>query len=214
MKSGRSLKGGVREEEEMPFPKDAEVVVKQLGEEVWEVRKPLEYEGKSERFLVPTGMETDFASVPRPLVWFLPRYGSYTMAAILHDFLWRTRAGTGEMDWIDADGLFRRAMRELEVPFLRRWIMWTAVRWAALFKPRGRKGWLREAARVMLFSVVALPFVVPPAAVILVALAAFNLVELVVWIPLRLAASAATRARGAPGPKQVNLPSFEWKTTQ
>ena len=89
----------------MPFPEDAEVVVKQLDEEEWEVRTALRYTGKKESFEVPVGQRTDFASVPRPFVWFLPRYGSYTMAAILHDYMWRERAAAGEMDWVDADGV-------------------------------------------------------------------------------------------------------------
>jgi hypothetical protein len=91
----------------MPFSPDAEVIVKQLDNENWEVRTSLRYTGTQDSFEVPIGQGTDFASVPRPFVWFLPRYGSYTMAAILHDYLWRERASKGEMDWVDADGLFR-----------------------------------------------------------------------------------------------------------
>ena len=91
-------------------------------------------------------------SVPRIFVWFLPRYGRYTKAVILHDYLWRVRAKNGTLDYVDADGIFRRAMRELGVPFMKRWIMWAAVRWGALFKPGGRKGWLRESPRVVLVT--------------------------------------------------------------
>jgi hypothetical protein len=42
-------------------------------------------------------------------VWFLPRYGRYTKAAILHDHQWRDLATNGEISWVDADALFRRA---------------------------------------------------------------------------------------------------------
>jgi hypothetical protein len=197
----------------MPFSDDAEVVVKQVDPQSWEVRQSLAYEGNMDRYTIPIGANTDFASVPRIFVWFLPQYGSYTMAAILHDYLWRTYAAKGTMDWVDADGIFRRAMRELDVPFLRRWIMWAAVRWAALVKPRGRKGWLREAWQVILFSLVALPFVTLPALVILISLIAFNLAELVVWVPLRLGAVARSRIQKR-RPKDVNLPSIEWNTSQ
>jgi hypothetical protein len=198
----------------MAFPDDTEVVVKQLDDAFWEVRKALEYQGKVERFTVPMETKTDFASVPRPFVWFLPRYGSYTKAAILHDYLWSEHAAKGKMDWVDADGLFRRAMRELEVPFLRRWIMWAAVRWAALLKERGRKRWLGEAWRVVLFSLVALPFVAVPGVLIVIALTSFNLLELLFWIPLRLGGAVRTEVlKRAPG-KQVNLPKVEWKTSQ
>ncbi|HEY5171135.1 MAG TPA: DUF1353 domain-containing protein, partial [Acidimicrobiia bacterium] len=30
---------------------------------------------------------TDLASVPRSLTWLFPRYGKYTKAAVLHDYL-------------------------------------------------------------------------------------------------------------------------------
>lgn len=197
----------------MPFSTDAEVLVKQLDDENWEVRRVLSYRGTKDTFDVPVGQGTDFASVPRPFVWLLPRYGSYTMAAILHDYLWRVRAATGEMEWIDADGIFRRSMRELRVPFLRRWIMWAAVRWAALLKPRGRSGWLREAPRVFLLTLVAAPFVLPPAALILVSLVTFYLLELLVWVPIELASVARARLQQDAPRKEVVLPRLDLTTT-
>src|SRR4029450_2967495 len=142
----------------VPFPKDAVVVVKQVDDQNWEVREILRDRGNREGFEGPGGQGTDFAPLPRPFIWFLPRYGAYTMAAILHDYLWRVRAATGKMRWIPPDGVFRKAIRELRVPFLRRWIMWGAVRWAALFKLGGRSGWIREAPRVLLMTLVAAPF--------------------------------------------------------
>jgi len=196
----------------VPFPKDAVVVVKQIDDQNWELREMLRYRANREDFEVPVGQITDFASVPRPFIWFLPRYGAYTMAAILHDYLWRVRAATGKMRWIEADGVFRKAMRELRVPFLRRWIMWGAVRWAALFKPGGRSGWIREAPRVLLITLVAAPFVVIPGVVIVVALAAFFLLELLTWVPLQLAAIAKARLRTGARRKEVILPKFDLKS--
>jgi len=196
----------------MPFPKDAAVVVKQVDDQNWELREMLRYEANREVFEVPVGQGTDFASVPRPFIWFLPRYGAYTMAAILHDYLWRVRAATGKMRWIEADGVFRKAMRELRVPFLRRWIMWSAVRWAALLKPGGRSGWIREAPRVLLMALVAAPFVIIPGVVILLALAAFFLLELLAWVPLQLAAIGKSRLRKGVRRKEVILPQFDLKS--
>jgi hypothetical protein len=105
---------------------------------------------------VPVHKRTDFASVPRAFVWFIPRYGRYTKAAILHDYLCSVAVPAGRIGRIDADGIFRQAMRELGVPFLRRWIMWAAVRLGALTNPAGRKKWWTEAWRVALVAVVAL----------------------------------------------------------
>ena len=192
------------------FSSGCQVVVEQLDDTNWEVRRQFSYTGQAGvPFVVYEGMDTDFASVPRVFAWFLPRYGAYTKAAIVHDLLWREFAAKGKLDYVDADGVFRRAMRELEVPFLRRWIMWAAVRWGALVKPGGRKGWLREAWRVLLVTAVALPILAPPALVIVVALLAFLAVEAVLWVPLRLA--AAIKARRHQPAKQVNAPGFEWK---
>jgi hypothetical protein len=192
------------------FSPRAKVVVEAVDDENWRVRAPFTYTGSTETFTIPDGAETDFASIPRVFAWFLPRYGRYTLAAILHDYLWRQRASTGAMEYIDADGLFRRAMRELDVPFLQRWIMWAGVRWGALCKRGGWRGWWREAWRVLLVTIVALPIVLPPAVMVVAALALFSLVEAVLWVPLKLA-ETLKRALGQPAPKQVNPPNFEWR---
>jgi hypothetical protein len=195
----------------VPFSEDAEVVVRQADEQFWELTRSLEYRGNVDTFVVPAGMLTDFASVPRPFVWFIPQYGRYTMAAILHDYLWSRLAAQGALSYLDADAIFRRALRELGVAFLRRWIMWAAVRWTALRKPGGTRGWWREAPRVVLFTLAALPFVLLPAVLIAVELAAFYVVELVFWGPLRVSAGASTALQKHPPRKQVNLPGFEWR---
>lgn len=181
---------------------EAVVQVEQVDDKNWKVLEGFRYEGKLRPFDVEAGQSTDFASVPRLFVWFLPRYGRWTKAAILHDHLWRNAVGKGEIAYIDADGLFRRAMRDLDVPFLKRWIMWGAVRWGALLKPEGRKGWLREAPRVLLVSLLALPIVLPPAVLVAVALVVFFLVECVVWVPLK-AVELAKRRLGRPAKKAV-----------
>jgi Protein of unknown function (DUF1353) len=194
----------------MAFPPDAQVVVQQLDEKNWKLTTSLTYQGSKELFVVPAGMVTDFASVPRAFVWFIPQYGRYTKAAILHDYMWRERAAKGLMRWIDADGIFRRAMRELDVAFLRRWIMWAAVRLGALLKPGGLQEWWREAPRVLLFTLIALPFVFVPAVLIFLKLLAFTLVEFVLWAALRGTRAVKEAIREAPPDKRVNLPRFEW----
>lgn len=194
----------------MSFTPESEVRVKELEESDWELLRILEYKGNRDHFEVPEGMKTDFASVPRVFVWFLPRYGRYTKAAILHDYLWRNAVRTGELTLAEADGLFRRAMWELGVPFLRRWLMWGAVRIGALTKPGGRKGWLRDSWRAIPLLLLALPIVGPPALVILVALTVFYLVELLVYVPQKLFGRKA-RAPQDPAAKEVNAPELELK---
>jgi Protein of unknown function (DUF1353) len=189
------------------FSEDSRVVVEQLDDERWAVRQPFSYRGQRDTYEIYDGMQTDFASVPRPFVWFLPRYGRYTRAAIVHDLLWREWASQNRMDWIDADGIFRRAMRELGVPFLRRWIMWAAVRWGALFKPNGLRRWWREAPRVLLVTILAAPIVVPPGLLILVAMAIFYVLEQLVWVALKLAQVVRNAIR-RPSDKEVNAPGL------
>jgi hypothetical protein len=181
----------------MPFTDD-DVVVKQTSDEQWELVDPLIYEGNRDAFLVQAGFSTDLASVPRPVVWLLPRYGRYTKAAILHDYLCH-EARAGLFNRYDADGIFRRAMRELSVSFVRRWMMWAAVRLGSgkgLVSPG-----LGQLLLVLLIALPSLALVAAPAAVILVALTIFWLIELLFFLVL---APFSRR-------EKVNKPQFAWK---
>lgn len=79
---------------------------------------------------------TDLASIPPFMRWFENSYGAHTLAAILHDELIVDEPDGGALgsDTM-ADSFFREMMRTAGVPWLKRWIMWTAVavrsRWAA-----------------------------------------------------------------------------------
>jgi hypothetical protein len=90
------------------------------------------------------------------------------------------------MSWRDADRYFREAMMHTQVPLLRRWIMWAAVRWAALIRPGGRSGWLRDAPAVLLFTIIGAVFVLPPALLIVPALLAFSVLEWLMFGVIRL----------------------------
>jgi hypothetical protein len=189
----------------------AKVQVEQFDDTNWLVLQGFDYQGKKKLYEVEVGESTDFASVPRLFVWLLPRYGRWTKAAILHDHLWRREVGNGpeKTPYTDADAIFRRAMRDLDVPFLKRWIMWGAVRWGALFKSGGRTGWLKDAPRVLLLTVLALPIVLPPAVLIAVALVLFYLVECVVWVPLKV--NEIVRRRLSRDAKKVVAPRLTYK---
>lgn len=92
--------------------------------------------------------------------------------------------------------------------------MWAAVRWGALIKPRGRKGWLREGWRLLLFTLVAVPFVLPPAVLILLALLAFYVCSnLLIWIPIQVTATLRSRLREVKPRKEVILPKLDLTTT-
>jgi Protein of unknown function (DUF1353) len=192
------------------FSAGARVVVEQLDDKNWVVREPFSYTGKQDPFEIYAGMRTDFASVPRIFAWLLPSYGRYTKAAIVHDLLWREWAKEGRLDYIDADGIFRRAMRELEVPFLRRWMMWAAVRWGALRKPGGRRKWLREAPRVLVMTLVAAPIVLPPALFIGLGMFLFLIFEVIAWLLLKLAETVRGILK-RPSDKAIIAPMMGWR---
>ncbi|MGY1823449.1 DUF1353 domain-containing protein [Geodermatophilus sp. SYSU D00079] len=163
----------------MPF-ETADLVVRRVDAEWWAVVEPLVYRGDRDRFVVPAGFRTDFATVPRLVTWLVPRFGAFTLAAVLHDWLCTAGITSGVVTSREADGLFRRVMRESGVPVLRRWLMWTGVRWGALADPVRRPGWWASAGGVLAISVLAAPLVVPPAVVILPGLLAFAAAEWVV----------------------------------
>lgn len=117
---------------------------------------PLRYEGGWDVLTVPTGFGTDLASVPRVFWSWLPPHGEYERAAVVHDWAIDELVITPA----DADGLFRRIMREEGVSTVRRWLMWTAVRWAALTDPARRAGWLRDAPAVLAITAAVLVAVV------------------------------------------------------
>lgn len=141
----------------MPFAPEGKyggrLVVTPISPRTWRLLEPRCYAGNTQSFLVPEGYVTDFASVPRIAVWLIPTYGRYTDPAILHDYLLTDCLPPGKVTSVDADGLFRRAMRELGVPPVKRWLMWTGVRWGALFNPRRRAGWWRTAPAVVAISI-------------------------------------------------------------
>ena len=160
----------------MPFDSPS-LTVRRVSDQHWEVVEPLVYRGNRDTFVVPAGFRTDFASVPRVVVWLIPRFGRYTLAAVLHDWLTSEGLRTGVVSSRDADGIFRRVMAELHVPPVRRWLMWAGVRWGALTTPLRRPGWVLDAPRVLALSVLAAPVVVPPALMIAAALAVYTAVE-------------------------------------
>ena len=160
----------------MPFETD-HLTVRRRDDDTWLVVEPLVYRGRTDVFRVPAGFPTDFASVPRVVVWLIPRFGRYTLAAVLHDWLVSEGLDTGVVSARDADGIFRRVMREQGVPVVRRWLMWAGVRWGALTDPRRRRGWVRSAPAVLAITVLAAPVVGPPAALILLALGVYGVVE-------------------------------------
>jgi hypothetical protein len=90
--------------------------------------------------------DTDLASVPDWLGWFVRRFGRHTPAALVHDVLIPTRNHPWPADlpdaWrlsdTDADTVFRELLTASGVPPVRTALMWTAV----VARTRWLSGWL------------------------------------------------------------------------
>ena len=165
----------------MPF-EPGSLTVRRVDAERWELVDELVYLGSWERFVVPAGFRTDFATVPRVVTWLVPRFGAYTLAAILHDWLITDGLRAEVVTSRQADGIFRRVMRESGVPVLRRWLMWAGVRWGALAEGHRRAGWLFSAPGVLAVSAAAAPLVLPPALLIAPALVVYAVAERLVGL--------------------------------
>lgn len=106
--------------------------VLRAGRQVVKTLEPLEYRVGSEDsdvvVCVPTGFETDFASIPRGFRNLFPALGRWARPAIIHDYLYATKGENGRFTRAEADAIFREAMEVVGVPAWRRAIMYRAVR--------------------------------------------------------------------------------------
>lgn len=145
--------------------KGPEILLRQVSPNSWQLREGFRYEvpaharkeGEPAEYPVPPhdlrrgpeeGNSTDLASVPAWLWWFIASHGSHTRPALLHDHL----IDLDDVPDKRADYLFRVALMESDVHFVRRWLMWTAVSLASIARKRG--GW----AVISLFALHLLAF--------------------------------------------------------
>jgi len=92
------------------------------------------YVYKNKEMIVPKGMLTDGASIPR-IFWTLvgsPYQPRHLKAAIIHDYLYLKHEGKRKARK-EADDLFYCILREDGVNKVRSWLMWAALRTAAWF---------------------------------------------------------------------------------
>lgn len=166
----------------------ARVVLEQTGPTTFRVVEAFRYVDaeSGEHFVVPDprwgDTQTDLASVPSVLLWFVPRYGQHTLPALLHDQL-------VDHDLVQhrerADRIFRDAMGEQGVRFLRRWLMWAAVSLATMVRQRR---WLLGPIAVWLGAFGALAFRLTPPFASWDVWAFRALVEIPWWIAALIAA--------------------------
>lgn len=73
---------------------------------------------------VPEGFITDLASVPRIFWPIFPPNGNYAKAAIIHDYLYVNAINSKQY----ADNIFYEAMGVLNVPYIRKILIYYAVK--------------------------------------------------------------------------------------
>ncbi|MFM8551566.1 MAG: DUF1353 domain-containing protein [Nitrospiraceae bacterium] len=106
---------------------DALIVSPMADGKTWVLVRHFGYEvgaeGSGDVIEVPIGFQTDFASVPRLFWIFLPKWGTYGNASVIHDWLYwdQTRPKA------EADTIFLEAMGVLNVNPITKWLMYQAV---------------------------------------------------------------------------------------
>jgi Protein of unknown function (DUF1353) len=94
--------------------------------EEWVLTQPYVRETTIGSVKVPVGFVTDLASIPMQLWRRFPRWGRWSGAAIVHDYLYRHRPD--EIDRETADKVFLELMREDQVRYGDYTVMYAAVR--------------------------------------------------------------------------------------
>lgn len=115
-----------------------EITVTELGINwrLWRLESDLTYEidskGSGKTITPPKGFITDFASIPRILWIFLPPWGKYSRAAIIHDYLcillYYNKPNQFAINRAKADRIFLEAMEVSGVTTITRYILYLGVR--------------------------------------------------------------------------------------
>ncbi|PKQ78079.1 DUF1353 domain-containing protein [Aeromonas sobria] len=96
------------------------------GDKNWIVQETIMIETGTRTFSIPKGMITDLASVPRALWIALPPFGEYTIAAVVHDRIYR--APELNITRAEADQLFYDLMVQYGVSTVKAKAMYYGVR--------------------------------------------------------------------------------------
>jgi hypothetical protein len=103
----------------------AEAVLREVSATNFQLDEAFRYVRPGREIVVKAGDATDLASVPGFLTWLIPRYGRHTLSALMHDQL--VFDGMKPNERAAADILLRDSMGQMQVPFIRRWLMWGGV---------------------------------------------------------------------------------------
>jgi Protein of unknown function (DUF1353) len=114
-----------------PFEPDEGVLLEQMDRKRFHLNRGFKYiDPDWEHHVVrihPPG-NTDLASVPSILWWLVASYGRHTRPALVHDQL------VDEIERHDADWIFRKALMDTRIGWVRRWLIFTAVSFETSFR--------------------------------------------------------------------------------
>jgi hypothetical protein len=159
--------------------------VEALDTNTWTLLDRFRWQGsEGDLFVVEAGEETDFATVPWWTQSLIPRTGTWTKAAVLHDKMCRElirihrerlvlQGERTDLDWaevceeikpvftsIDTDLIFRKNARAEGTGPIRAELLWLGVRYGAAVNPARREGYLKTLPRVTLDTLLVLLTVV------------------------------------------------------
>jgi Protein of unknown function (DUF1353) len=116
----------------VPFdPLNDPVKLEQVGRNTFHLLKPFAYiarDGTRYEITREGVGDSDLASVPWILWWFVASYGRHTRPALVHDQL------VDQIERHKADRLFRDALKEVKIGWFHRWLIWTAVSLETTFR--------------------------------------------------------------------------------
>lgn len=122
----------------------ARIVLRQIDANCFELVEWFRYSGAAGAWVVTSNdlSSTDLASIPQFLSWFVSRYGNHTLAALLHDHLVHSGLRLDPpVTRAKADDVFLTALTELDEPYLRSRLMWSAVTLGTLWRSSSRARW-------------------------------------------------------------------------
>lgn len=136
----------------------------------WVLLSGLVWQGsQGDIFEVQTGEYTDFATVPWWTQSLIPRTGTWTKAAVVHDKMCENlnehyrshkewdKTAFDAAEWyksptfnsVDTDAVFRKISRDSGTGYIRAELLWLGVRCGALVNPARRAGWVRTLPRFL-----------------------------------------------------------------
>lgn len=104
---------------------EGQLDLRYFGGEEWILLSPYSAIWDDGRIDVPRGFQTDLSSIPRIARSIIPQIGDQNGPSVIHDFCYE---GHTKLTRAEADRLFLEGMQSVGVWWLRRQIMYTAVR--------------------------------------------------------------------------------------